>query len=1087
MDNFSGKGEYREKAQLGNPYSMHSISSSPSPAARLLAEIVGKPGLSRPDGRPLYRYRISDEHYTRGRRLLLQWGALGLDSQNRNLCAVLVMVVAEWYRREAATLSRRWRDASVLPLDLTVADRGAVVDAGLRWWGIELRKTGSRFQERREFLMTVALSGGLPSMLLVGGEANRVRSYFERIMEDALEKDPFGDRPDIASLVLKHVDELPLGYQDDAIFELSVELIERLAELRELIPTEVRLADPAGWLDVHRPEWRGELPLYLPDNAEAANLLFQELLKKRSKPVERGIGVERLLLRGADGRWSEGIRLHANGSVSRSSLAPYGEGRFRIFLTGEAARAASSEVAHLHQTGDDIGGGFSQDVSPTRSPVPIAPVPFAAPVQVTLRRDGLQVDRFTWPRGEGRPGICHVLRYSSRESELLLVATGSCRSREEELFVWAEATAMLSEVGAGDVERLVVQGSWALWRVSGMVNVSMDDGTRFRVHTRADSEEAGQIEIALAWTDSLSFETSGLIPTSAPLHVTTKGGRTTGRDLSFWRGGRQVKEHQAKEGLLTVRWRDAEGFEIDRARVIAMPPYTIEGRITIDGAIVTSSGLPGWRLEALDVEGQVLASSSGKGGMHVPWGGVRQASQRLRIIDPSGCSVLASLELVPDRIHVADAQGRILADGAVLAPHELRNAHIIVDNRQDLHFTLRGADIANVNAVRHVSETTPMIVFAELIDGLLGLSSERGPRVEIETTNGRILCRVQRPQIQPSFSGRTVDFCSAVFRDDDFVVARPFIEIDREYALFSAGPNTYNLPEALEGPCLVYVRRGDAVVTRPKVIQLPLSMARKGGLSPFPRANLIDDETERSAALDSMMDKAAETTGDASDAAVLTRLIRSLNGLSPRAIDLTRRLPRHPRLLCRVLLSANDEARSAVLSLERHLPFLWMALPIAAWREAAATVVDQMAGVLREAKLPTPESSAAETIMRTFEELRRVAPWFTGTYLALGLSGKLEGSLRTLAQDHVRRHADTHGAIGSDFAVIAKKMGMPPAIQELNYEINTVLVAPVVLAAAATGRLTLDGRASAAMRDALDFDPDYIVAAYPHCLHFLIK
>ena len=311
--------------------------------------------------------------------------------------------------------------------------------------------------------------------------------------------------------------------------------------------------------------------------------------------------------------------------------------------------------------------------------------------------------------------------------------------------------------------------------------------------------------------------------------------------------------------------------------------------------------------------------------------------------------------------------------------------------------------------------------------------------------------------------------------------------MDREFALVREGENSYNAPDTLEGPCLVYVRRGDAVVTRPKVMQLPLSMARKAGLSSFPRMNLIGEETERNAALDAIMVNAAETIEGASEVAALTRLIRSLDGLSPRAIDLTRRLPRHPRLLSRVLLSANDEARSAVLSLESHLPFLWMALPLTAWREAAAIVVDQMAAVFREVKLPTPESTAGETIMRTFEELRRVAPWFAGTYLALGLPGKPEGSLQTLAQDHVRRHADTPGAIGPDFAVIAKKIGMPPAIQELNYEINTGLVAPVVLAAAATGRLTLDGRTSAAMRDALDFDPDYIVSAYPHCVHFLTK
>jgi hypothetical protein len=78
-----------------------------SPTRRLLNDILARFDLERPDGRLIYRYRITADEYRRGREILQKSSAL-LDLSNRHLCAVFVFITAEWYRREASTLWRQW-------------------------------------------------------------------------------------------------------------------------------------------------------------------------------------------------------------------------------------------------------------------------------------------------------------------------------------------------------------------------------------------------------------------------------------------------------------------------------------------------------------------------------------------------------------------------------------------------------------------------------------------------------------------------------------------------------------------------------------------------------------------------------------------------------------------------------------------------------------------------------------------------------------------------------------------------------------------------------------------------------------------
>src|SRR5690606_16341484 len=102
------------------------------------------------------------------------------------------------------------------------------------------------------------------------------------------------------------------------------------------------------------------------------------------------------------------------------------------------------------------------------------------------------------------------------------------------------------------------------------------------------------------------------------------------------------------------------------------------------------------------------------------------------------------------------------------------------------------------------------------------------------------------------------------------------------------------------------------------------------------RLALIENETTRRAAYNENLHRIADKVDAGVQVSQIIRVIHSLRGLSPRALDLTRELANCPALLCRLLLAANSERTEAILELERDLPFLWMALPVSAWQHSAS-------------------------------------------------------------------------------------------------------------------------------------------------------
>lgn len=1051
-----------------------------SPTRRLLNDILARFDLERPDGRLIYRYRITADEYRRGREILQKSSAL-LDPSNRHLCAVFVFITAEWYRREASTLWRQWSDVGVVPPDLAVSERGEIVEAGLRWWDLQLRVSS-----RREFLLTLALNGGLPSALIVGETGNRVRRFFESVMGDGLA----AAAPSVEFLkecAERHCEALPESYRDGTIFELTAELIVELIACRATLPREQRQANPAGWLDASDPDWRERLPIYLPEDTAACNRLFNDLLTVEPRARSGGIGLRRMLGRTKSGDWVQGFLAQADGTLAFDALKSYSEGRFRAFFAGSAGQLISREFAQLYRSETGKNGDFEVTARAIGRPNFVGPVPFAETVAVALSRDGQTLPAVCWPGGQSRVSNCYVLKPTEREDRLELAGTGSVRSSLPVLYVLVQAETLVLGHQGGSAERVWRDPQFALWQMEGMALIETQSGERYRVQAGADETDERHLDFSLSFLPDLSLEDRSILVAEGPLRPRMVGmpaGQTAPQHQLRWiKIGRQIGNPETFAGLVTIQWQDEEGFLIDRARVLVLPRgASLEGRIESAGARIHWKNLPGWRIDAIDLnDTTVAAAEKSNDSIVCRWSGAPMGHQRLRLTDPDGASTIVSLRLRANRTMLVDAEGRIREDRPELSPAELRGASLLVEHSTLIDLDLRGAGNARALISRRVEGNTPMVRFGDLAQRLLGLSEERGPSVVVRDDQ-RMVCTIRRSGDEPMIAADKVRFFGSS-SEDVIAVARPLIAAEKEYALSPVGDQTFELPPELLGPCLVYRRKGDAVLTRPARADRPIDHARIASLDPIARLAVVTDETARRTGYTKRLAQIAGDPSAGAEVSQIVGIIHSLRGLSPRALDLTRDLPKSPMLLCRLLLAASTERLEAILGLERDLPFLWMAQPLSAWQNAALTEWERAKLELEPIfGLKDATAQASAHMHQHIDTIAQRSGWFAGIRATMGFSTDLAGDLRQLAQEHVRLHADQPGPVATALIGAAERIGLPKAVSDLSYGHFATLLAPVVLAGLAAGRLTMTPDLAAGLRDALDIDHTYVSTAFPHCL-----
>jgi hypothetical protein len=428
---------------------------------------------------------------------------------------------------------------------------------------------------------------------------------------------------------------------------------------------------------------------------------------------------------------------------------------------------------------------------------------------------------------------------------------------------------------------------------------------------------------------------------------------------------------------------------------------------------------------------------------------------------------------------------------------DLRGMVLITPNPATLCLTLKSREALRAAHVRVRVETEQSLgALRTVVEELLATSGDVDARVEIDVAGQPGLpLKVQRfrwPELRASFGRVRAGYPTGGAQ----AVARMLDDPRHEYALTpdaAAQGTTWTFPPQLRGTCLAYLRDGPDVVSRPTRVSA-VEPSPPCGPESIKAAVRLVDHAERQAALVAVFERMA-TNGEGSqhDRRWVAATVSGLNGLPATTLDALKELAKAPEALAHLLVFADSEGeRSAIFGLEHQLPFLWLALPVNAWRHAFRSryerVMAALAVALPDADLPT---FALSDLRQQGEAILAREPGLEAAFSLAGLPGTSHQQaaagaavpLAALAGAHIRASDDRDEFASGDAdrfrtRLAANGLAIPPELQRFDLPSHGGLLAPCMLAASAAVRLRLDAEDLLALRRWLRDDPDYVSRAY---------
>ena len=657
------------------------------PLCAWLRILLGAANLREPDGRPLYKYRISDENFQALERLLRErlshFECLDGLVDNAPLPAVFLIYAAEWWRRrydghgmtyqtilaDLGAEDKRWR-----PLP-----RGECIRRGLRYWNLEQPGAGVLC-----YLRAIALQGGLPLHLLALQDTRlRLVTLLTRVLHERARVDVPGSGQ-VRSWVEAQQHNLPQMYRQDAIYDLLTELIESVYVLVRDAQINEAVNDPIQRLNKHFPTWRDRFPLPIDD--EQAQGLIERLIRGAGIRPPRPpltIGLERWLEPQDETNWvlcasldtpdrmtNEQLRQlfnidqaeslprtlqvrqeSAGGSLDWAAQRLAGQGAYRIVsrplaLEGEAA----SREQRLRLIAPD-SRSWSAQPRKGEELDPDLPWLFVVDAAGTPR----------WVRqGGGGIGVGVVL---------VALPEGWHVQRDDGAPIHASG-----RLATPSRETFTVQGS---------VTVTAIDGCRFRIRT--DQEQAAESDFHWAGDRLWDFFIAPSMAFRGRPRLFNNGQAVQDKNLT-WRPDDQADCFGPHRASYTL-----EGEEIHRARLVLLPQGA---RISLNpvGPEGGEIRLEGWQAEGASVTGQGIAAEVSNEGralvLRLTWQPPADAPGVALALPPEWVEATltwpqnpttARLRLpFPARgVHAFDGQGRALTPNAWLPIHRLAGVRLV--------------------------------------------------------------------------------------------------------------------------------------------------------------------------------------------------------------------------------------------------------------------------------------------------------------------------------------------------------------------------------------------------------------------------
>lgn len=463
-------------------------------------EILKRRGLSTPDGRALYEYRVTDDEFVqlerglRNQYSLVGWGlADGLEA------AGFCLFGAEWWRRNYDSGAWSWRAifmAARIPEDSPVHVIHPAVEVGLHFWRRHIQLVGGA---RRGYLVTLACEGGLPLRTL-RRQHDRLKAFLRAALGDRIRF----DKASVSSLDLAQSQQhlLPVSLRNPVVVALGASLVDAVAELIEVKPNA---ADPLGDLDRRVPGWRGKLPLDVHDDSarDLLSLLIQDAVSSGHRR-RSGITVH-TVLRDLNGAWFVqrhiAIPATATGRELMDAAAPGDNslpGRFEVYRhLGDGGREMIC-VASRFASGSD-GGVYVLEASRGREAV-VQGSEAAQAVSIEISSGRNRLGSGSPSGGGALGGLPWVFARQQRdEGEWRLIGQGSLRTRDEEVLVAAAAGAETDPLGDARIEAVGTTGGLrrAVWRVKGTALFRTAEGSSVLVETAAETDDFQEYVAAL--------------------------------------------------------------------------------------------------------------------------------------------------------------------------------------------------------------------------------------------------------------------------------------------------------------------------------------------------------------------------------------------------------------------------------------------------------------------------------------------------------------------------------------------------------------------------------------------------------------
>lgn len=905
--------------------------------------------LPRPDGRPLYRYRLSKgAFHSLGEHLRTRVPIMRVQVVEAD-AALFVIWAAEWFRRVYAGGGEEWaRLGTDLGLTCEQAQWRALADRGLRYWQIP----ALRLNRTHHRLVALARQGGFPLAALGDGSSEAkgwAARYLERLVGTLLSEEVFDDDKALTNAQALS-DEIPTTWANRGMIEVCAELAAGIVRLRREAEAE-GIGDGAlaiAWLDAHRPRWRDDLPVALDDTA--AQALLGGLM--RAPAIKGGggaISVRRILSFEGEAR-REQLEFALDGVLASddpTALKSLGEqwSRLRLYPAGALAQYVGGEL------GTAVAGeGGVWTVRPSLAQARFE-VPFAIAADVELRGDGVRVaGPFAVPGGGALRGGLLVLREDGDRYVVEGSGSGAFRADEVQLDMPSDWRA---EGDDGPIEGKLRLGR-LLARATGEVRVHTPDGDIYLIRTgqKADGRDR-LVMVGAAALGCRSLDGAPLICGTPQLLVASGTAFRAAGGEGWWRRSSEKSWRPCAGALppgpIDFAWRDrVSGHIRARAAAFVLPPqFRIERRVT--GGTITLK-VDGWTGSVTSSVG----SPAGPGTWRVPVVPHDNAPPVLALGHEGGEPTRIAVAL-PQRAWLHDWHDGPVPRDRLISLATLHRHVARADGRCTLMADLidsRGRSVAQGRTSWVVDDELAMAAVRDDIAALLRPLGDIRARVRLDFNDGHDNhwyvgefdneLRQEPGGYLPVHAvadagtrvmGRRLSTPAAAPRDFG------------PYALTDHRPIA--LP-TLYGNWLIYLRADDRVLSRPCFHRgEPLAAPAPTRLG---KAMAVEERGDRLAALNTLCD---EVTASPQEMRTTLRevldLTLSLDGLPPATFDILSLLAERPIVGALMLFAARESEVEAVMRLSDGLPFAWSLVPREAWAAAASTQAEAMFDAMPEA------------------------------------------------------------------------------------------------------------------------------------------